>query len=217
MALSAQNIKSVQKLQQIGGGANGCIWRVEVIEEDGEKHIFAFKEFHDWRESIEEIVVARYYISFICLIFFSSLDTAYNPIIYTIAFITDRLIPNTTGLLLELMDNNLRYFIQTSSQPIPGVSSIIFDIATAMNELHKNGIIHKDLRSENILALWENNNTQLSVKIADFGLSKVNADLQLQSSAIEFAPLISPERIGSDGTITAPTIYSDIYRFQLEN
>lgn len=50
--------------------------------------------------------------------------------------------------------------------------SILKQIASGMSHLHANGIIHRDLKTDNILM-----NDQYIPKITDFGVSKLKEDL----------------------------------------
>ncbi len=47
-----------------------------------------------------------------------------------------------------------------------------YDVAQCFNYMHKLGIVHRDLKSHNILI-----DDNLNVKICDFGLARFKADL----------------------------------------
>ena len=56
-------------------------------------------------------------------------------------------------LLMELMDKSLTHFLENSPQPIAYhiQVNICHDITLALSFLHSNGIIHRDLSSNNVL------------------------------------------------------------------
>ena len=56
------------------------------------------------------------------------------------------------ALLMELMDDSLTHFLESSPQLIPYhiQINICLDIALALSFLHSNGIIHRDLSSNNV-------------------------------------------------------------------
>ena len=72
-------------------------------------------------------------------------------------------------LLMELLDGNLTYFLEQSHEPLPYhiQVSLCFDVALALTYLHSNGIIHRDLSSNNILLTAGSR-----AKVTDFGMSK---------------------------------------------
>ena len=78
--------------------------------------------------------------------------------------------PNTNApvLLMELMDDSLTHFLESSSGPIPYhvQVNLCYDIAQALAFLHSNGIIHRDLSSNNVLLLSNR------AKVTDFGMSR---------------------------------------------
>ncbi len=76
---------------------------------------------------------------------------------------------NALVLLMELMDESLTHFLETSTRNLSHHTQInfLYDIAQALAFLHSNGIIHRDLSSNNILLLARNR-----AKVTDFGMSK---------------------------------------------
>ena len=74
-------------------------------------------------------------------------------------------------LLLELMDESLTRFLERLTGPLPYHSqlNICHDVALALAYLHSNGIIHRDLSSNNVLLIGEGSRA----KVTDFGMSKL--------------------------------------------
>ena len=72
-------------------------------------------------------------------------------------------------LLMELMDESLTHFLERSQQPLAYHIEVdlCHDIAQALAYIHSNGIIHRDLSSNNVLLLAG------KAKISDFGMSKL--------------------------------------------
>ena len=74
-------------------------------------------------------------------------------------------------LLMELMDSSLTRFLEQSEEPLPFHTQvdICHGIALAIAYLHSNGIVHRDLSSNNVLLIGPGNRA----KVTDFGMSKL--------------------------------------------
>ena len=73
-------------------------------------------------------------------------------------------------LLMELMDESLTQFLERSHKPIPYHTEVnlCHDIALALSYLHSNGIVHRDLSSNNVLLIAGSR-----AKVTDFGMVKL--------------------------------------------
>ena len=73
-------------------------------------------------------------------------------------------------LLMELMDESLTHFLERSQRPLSYhvEVNLCHDIALALDYLHSNSIIHRDLSSNNILLIAGSR-----AKVTDFGMSKL--------------------------------------------
>ena len=75
-------------------------------------------------------------------------------------------------LLMELMDSSLTRFLEQTEEPLPFHTQvdICHGIALALTYLHSNGIVHRDLSSNNVLLIGPGNRA----KVTDFGMSKLS-------------------------------------------
>ena len=73
-------------------------------------------------------------------------------------------------LLMELMDESLTHFLEQSQQPLfyHVEVNLCHDIALALDYLHSNSIIHRDLSGNNVLLIAGSR-----AKVTDFGMSKL--------------------------------------------
>ena len=85
-------------------------------------------------------------------------------------------------LLMELMDNSLTHFLESSTQPIPYHIQVNFcyDITLALSFLHSNGIVHRDLSSNNVLLI-----SNVRAKVTDFGMASLG-DQNPRASRLTF-------------------------------
>ena len=75
------------------------------------------------------------------------------------------------ALLMELMDDSLTHFLESSTQPIPYhiQVNICHDITLALSFLHSNAIVHRDLSSNNVLLRGN-----VLAKVTDFGMARLS-------------------------------------------
>jgi len=73
-------------------------------------------------------------------------------------------------LLMELLDESLTQFLKKAQSPLPLPTEldICHDVAMALSYLHSNGILHRDLSSNNVLM-----NSGRRAKVSDFGMAKL--------------------------------------------
>jgi serine/threonine protein kinase/Tol biopolymer transport system component len=78
-------------------------------------------------------------------------------------------------------------------------------IAEALQEAHTHGIIHRDIKADNIMV-----NTKNQVKVMDFGLAKLKGSLKLTktSSTIGTLAYMAPEQIKGEEVDTRSDIFS---------
>lgn len=85
------------------------------------------------------------------------------------------------------------------------LSKVVRDILSGLDYLHQNGVIHRDIKPQNIL-LERHNNQQFTAKITDFGLAKNLESSSLSSKLMGTMEYMSPEqfdtnKFGIDGKI----------------
>ena len=104
---------------------------------------------------------------------------------------------------MELMDDSLTHFLERSPEPLPYhlEVNLCHDVALALAYLHSNGIIHRDLSSNNVLLIAGSR-----AKVTDFGMSKL-VDAAPQMTPLTQCPgtaaYMSPE------AMREPPVYTD--------
>ena len=107
---------------------------------------------------------------------------------------------------MELMDESLTRFLDRSHDPLPYhvEVNLCHDITLALSYLHSNGIVHRDLSSNNVLLI-----AGCRAKVTDFGMVKL---CNVNHSKAHFTPLtlcpgtsayMSPEALGE------PPVYTE--------
>ena len=109
-------------------------------------------------------------------------------------------------LLMELMDDSLTRFLEQSEERLPYHMqvNISHDIALALAFLHENGILHRDLSSNNVLLISVD--ARIRAKVNDFVVNKL-AELNLRMTDLTKCPgtpaYMSPEALSD------PPVYTE--------
>jgi hypothetical protein len=88
---------------------------------------------------------------------------------------------HSCSLIMELMDGDLHQLMErlvnNESQDalfeLLEAVDIMLQVAEGMNYLHQNRVVHRDLKSMNILVKYNEHDKHVYAKVADFGLSKI--------------------------------------------
>lgn len=96
-------------------------------------------------------------------------------------------------IVMEYVDGKtLRRVIQSQVPNLPSAIQYATQIGEALQEAHSNGIVHRDIKSENIMI-----NSKNQIKVMDFGLAKLKGSLKLTkaSSTVGTLGYMAPEQI----------------------
>jgi serine/threonine-protein kinase len=88
----------------------------------------------------------------------------------------------------------LKHKIERGPMPVNDVIEITLQIAQGLTQAHARGIIHRDIKPDNVIVT-----TDGVVKIVDFGLAKLNAgdDITRSGATIGTVAYMSPEQVRS--------------------
>ncbi|MEW6510115.1 MAG: protein kinase [Bacteroidota bacterium] len=94
---------------------------------------------------------------------------------------------------------------EASRLPMADVTSYALQIGEALEEAHSRGIVHRDIKTENIMVTSQN-----QIKVMDFGLAKLKGSLKLTKTTSTLGTLayMAPEHIEGRETDTRSDIFS---------
>jgi len=193
-ALVNQVIKGYQFIERIGAGGFGTVYRamqpsvgrevaVKVISPDQANQASFIRRFE-----IEGQLVAR---------------LEHPHIVPLYDYWRD---PSGAYLVMRLLRGNLRSALHNGPWSVMATAQLVDQIAGALAIAHRNGIIHRDIKPDNIL-LDEDNNAYLT----DFGIAKTigMADPITAAGMMVGSPAyITPEQIKSEPVSPQTDIYS---------
>jgi len=190
----------------LGGGSYGTVFKCEFLGVRAAAKIFNL--LHASRREIENEV--------------NLFATLQHPNV--VQFIGYAVSGDQHVLVSELMDMDLQHYLQKSAEkkggyplPLLIVIDIMGQIAEAMNYLHQNGVIHRDLKSSNVLINVEESDTLSSsvhVKLTDFGQSKLKDSSKFTTKQMGTTPWRAPE-VFEDNKNTEYTKAADVYSFAM--
>ncbi|HUK90610.1 MAG TPA: protein kinase, partial [Blastocatellia bacterium] len=197
--MTSRQIGNYRILDYVGGGGFGSVFRAEDLNSPG--RIVAIKELHK-KHSRSAVIKQRFFQEALAM---ARLDHPNLPRIYT--FGEDN---GSYYLVMEFVYGRpLSEEIQHTG-PIPEQRAvqIITQVLEAVSYAHKNGVIHRDLKPDNIILT--NDNGSPGVKVLDFGIAKMVGGENLTMSGEGFGTptYMSPERIGGGSDLDRRT---DIY------
>jgi serine/threonine protein kinase len=105
------------------------------------------------------------------------------------------------GVMEYVQEGQMKVFLSNHPVPMMELSRLLIDVLEGLKYLHSQGIIHRDIKPQNIL-LGRDKQNKLIAKIADFGISKAadanQASASLLLGTIEYmAPeQFNPEKYG---------------------
>lgn len=190
--LSVDEIESFKEKRLVGHGGQSHVYKVV---KDGKKYALKVINTALPNDQLFECMNHLY-------IEYEAIKTLHHPnIIKTFGiFLGDS--DHSPSILLEFCPFNLFSMIKKFSKEQRVVA--VFEIASAMNEVHKHNLIHRDLKPENILL-----DESLHVKVSDFGISKFGNDRNTKTIGIGPLKFMAPEILNDDNY----TIKVDVYSF----
>ncbi len=98
--------------------------------------------------------------------------------------------------------------------------TVFFHLALGLEYIHSNGLFHRDIKPSNVLIFIDSKRDKVTIKWADFGLSKFVNDTgtctlsEIRGTTNYFAPeLLNKKYSGED--LGRGTIKSDVFSFAL--
>ncbi len=182
-------------LEKLGEGGMGVVYKAHDTELD---RAVALK-FLPHRSSIDESEQARF------LQEARAAAILNHPNICTVHAIETS--NDERFIVMEYIDGRtLRELIGTGRLRINDCIAYAIEICEALQEAHSKGIVHRDIKADNIMV-----NSKNHIKVMDFGLAKLKGSLKLtkSSSTVGTLAYMSPEQIqGGEADIR-----SDIFSF----
>jgi len=124
-------------------------------------------------------------------------------------------------IITELMSKDLRMYLKENVPlSLPLAVDIMLQIAEGMKYLHESGVMHRDLKADNVLTNVVENESNISpsvqVKLADFGLSKLNLNnSRFTTLGVGTAQWRAPEVFKDKQNTEKYTNAADVYSFAL--
>jgi serine/threonine protein kinase len=200
------SIDSYNITNRIGDGSFGIVFKVN---EKGSNKVFALKLLKVWTVPYEEErkgIIKRFRLEY---------ETGLIPsknLVHTLGFGKKK---GNPYIVMEFCPNgDLRAKI-CSKPSVNEVSSYAIDILNGLNDLHKNGKVHRDLKPDNVLL-----DHNFTAKLTDFGISG-HKNMRMTKRNIMGVPkeifgtvaYMPPEQVkpGNSHVTILPTV--DIYSF----
>ncbi len=177
-------------LAELGKGGSGLVFKANQVDVD---RLVAIKTLRAEKRGESE-TVARFFREFRLL---STLSHPHIMTVYGVSLDDD----SSPYAICEYIEGtNLRKHVYSRVLSWEQVADIAIQIATACQYAHDQGVIHRDLKPDNVIL--QNRPSELFVKILDFGLSKAfinppaDEKLTMTGQLIGTPHYMSPEQAG---------------------
>ena len=181
--------------EKIGKGGYGTVWKAyDYIGNE-----YALKIFLDKKETdqIEEEDLIRFKEMIKEKMNLRDLKDENIIFIKGIAFSFGQNNKLQLGIVEPLMDFDLKGFLNFYKEhlTISRRLEIAMKISVGINYMHYRKCIHNDIKPQNVLLNWENENSKIDVKLSDFGTMQKEIDNNGATSFGITLDYASPERI----------------------
>src|SRR5215470_9554771 len=189
--MGSRQIGNYRVLEYVGSGGFGSVFKAEDVNSPG--RIVAIKELHK-KHTRSTVIKQRFFQEALAM---ARLDHPNLPRLYT--FGEDN---GCYYLVMEFVSGSpLNEELEdkgpfTSDRAVP----IITQVLDAVGYAHKNGVIHRDLKPDNIILVRDKlvrDKDSIVVKVLDFGIAKMvgGENLTMTGEGFGTPSYMSPERI----------------------
>ncbi|EMD47128.1 protein kinase domain containing protein [Entamoeba histolytica KU27] len=138
---------------------------------------------------------------------------------YVVNYIGSVVTPDTLCLVTEFCPlGSLRKFMKTNTMNDLLKIRFCQDISRGMEYLHQNDIVHRDLKTDNVLVVSNNPFDPVTAKVTDFGTSRsfIESSQKLGIQHIGTPVYMAPEMtLQKDEVNEQMTLKSDVYSFAI--
>jgi serine/threonine protein kinase len=187
MNRSPQKLGRYQILNEVGRGAMGVVYKAHdpVIERD--VAIKAIQLAFEATRQEKEVYLNRFYREA------KAAGKLNHPNIVTIYDVDVDKPSDTPFIVMEYLEGtNLQEILSDGILlPLEDVNQVMIQVAGGLAYAHKRGVIHRDIKSANILIV-----EQLKAKITDFGIARIaTSDLTKTGQYLGTPNYMSPEQV----------------------
>jgi hypothetical protein len=188
--MSNRRIGNYQISDYLGSGGFGSVFKAEDVNTPG--RVVAIKELHR-KHTRNAVIKQRFFQEAVAM---ARLDHPNLPRLFT--FGEDN---GSYYLVMEFISGKLLSDEIQSTGPLhPSLAtSIIEQVLEAVSYAHRNGVIHRDLKPDNVILVEDGG--PLKIKVLDFGIARMvgGENLTLAGEGFGTPAYMSPERIAGGG------------------
>lgn len=178
-------------LQEVGRGSMGVVYKASDPVIEREVAIKAIQLAFNVTSEEKQIYLSRFFREA------KAAGKLNHPNIVTIYDVNEDKETGTPFIVMEYLEGTTlqEIIVDGILLPLEDVNNIIIQIADALNYAHKQGVVHRDVKSANIILV-----EGMKPKITDFGIARMSSSDLTKSGQFMGTPnYMSPEQI--DGKI----------------